>query len=90
MTPMFFSYGFGKPIRKEQVKVLGVELRSDGFVKEVTVWRWFFADGRERTCLVMESYRPCKTGGQRFEGIEGRWAWTGERYTEPFEEDCLR
>ena len=85
--PMFFHYGFGKPIRKEQVRTVSVEIRRDGFVKEVTVWRWVFTDGKERICLVTESYRPCKSGGVSFPGILGRWAWTGERYTEPLIEE---
>jgi len=83
----FFHYGFGRPISKRMVKEISVELRSDGFVKEISVWEWVFADGKIRTCLVYQSYRPCKTGGVVFPDIQGRWAWTGERYTEPYREE---
>jgi len=84
--PMFFSYGFGRPVKREMLRTISVERRSDGFVKEVTVWEWTFADGTVRTCLTMQSYRPCKTGGVEFPNMPGRWSWTGERYTEPFKE----
>ncbi len=83
------SYGFGKPLKTEVLRVLDLRLGSDGILRQSKIIRWTFEHGVVRICRVFESYRPCKTGGQEFLGFDGRWAWTGERYTETLEDSSL-
>jgi len=80
---MFFQYGFGHCVARKRLGVLETRLRSDGLVTEVSVWQWRFEDGITRTCTVIQSYRRCKSGGVTLRGLDGRWSWTGERYSEP-------
>lgn len=85
--PGYFDYGFAsRPVEKEKLRTEGITVWPDGLLREVCIFRWTFQDGTVRTCRVWQSYRPCKTGGIEFPTIPGRWAWTGERYTEPVKE----
>lgn len=83
------SYGFGKPTKTDVLEVCQRWLGSDDIVREISIVRWTFANGTVRTCRVYQSFRRCKTGGREFPGFLGRWAWTGERFTEPREDEVL-
>lgn len=83
--PFRFDYGFasGKPVSMEILSVWKRWTGSDGLLRDITTIRWTFADGSVRVCRTYQSYRRCKTGGQEFFPMPGRWSWTGERFTEP-------
>lgn len=83
------SYGFGKPVKTDVLEVLELRLGSDGILRQSKIIEWTFENGATRRCRVFESFRRCKTGGQEYPPFEGRWAWTGERYTEPIEDPPL-